>query len=190
MTTTEILAPRTLEQEREEFSRSRLLAMPLAGTLAWTVVGICGTFMKPFAISMTLFAATGCIVYLGLFISKFTGENLTDRNKPKNRFDRLFFLTVFMALLNFAVAIPFFQQDHTSLPLSVGILTGLMWVPLSWIIQHWIGIFHGVARTLLIVSAWYLFPEQRFVVIPAVIVAVYLVTIAVLENRWRALPAR
>jgi hypothetical protein len=70
-------------------------------------------------------------------------------------------------------------------PLSIGILAGLMWLPFGWVIQHWIGAFHAIARTLFIVVAWYVFPEQRFVVIPAIIVGVYIVSIAVLERRWR-----
>jgi hypothetical protein len=60
-----------------------------------------------------------------------------------------------------------------------------MWVPLSWILQHWIGLFHGIARTLLVVAAWYLLPHARFVAVPAVIVGIYLITIFVLERRWR-----
>ena len=85
----------------------------------------------------------------------------------------------------FEIDIPFFMVDYTALPLSVGILTGLMWIPLSWAIQHWVGIFHGVARTVTVLAAWYLFPEYRFVVIPAIIVGIYIVTIIVLERRWR-----
>jgi len=95
-----------------------------------------------------------------------------------------------MALLVYAIAIPFFRVDYTSLPLTVGILAGLMWVPFSWIIQHWVGIFHSVARTLLVTVAWYVAPHQRFVAIPAVIVGVYAVTIVILEQRWRALGGR
>jgi len=64
-------------------------------------------------------------------------------------------------------------------------LAGLMWLPFSWIIRHWIGAFHSHARALLIVAAWYAFPAQRFVFIPAIIVAIYIVTIVVLERRWR-----
>jgi len=91
-----------------------------------------------------------------------------------------------MALLVYAIAVPFFRVDYTSLPLTVGILAGLMWVPLSWIIQHWVGIFHTVARTVLVTAGWYLSPHHRFVVIPAVIGGVYVVTIVILEQRWRA----
>jgi hypothetical protein len=176
---------RTLEEQRAEFARRRFLAMPLAGTIAWLVVGIAGQLFSPQVAVWTLFIATGSIVYLGLFISRFTGENFTDRSKPKNVFDALFMHSVAQALLVFAIAIPFFMLDYTSLPLSVGILTGLMWVPLSWTIRHWIGWFHTVSRTALIVAAWYAYPDQRFVVIPAIIMAIYIVTMVVLENRWR-----
>ncbi len=177
---------RTLEEQRKEYSERRFLAVPLAGAIVWIVIGFGGAFLSPVGAVWTLFIGTGSIIYLGLFLSRFTGENLLDKTKPKNTFDNLFYLTAAMALLVFAIAIPFFQQDYTSLPMTVGILTGLMWLPLSWSIQHWVGIFHGVTRTALVTAAWYVFPEQRFVVIPAVIVAIYAVTIFILERRWRA----
>ena len=46
----------------------------------------------------------------------------------------------------------------------------LMWLPFSWIIGHWVGTVHALARTALVTAAWYLFPTLRFVVIPAELV--------------------
>lgn len=158
--------------------------MPLAGLIAWTVIGIAGATLSPYPATLVLFVATGSIVYLGMFISRFTGENFLAR-KQRNEFDSLFFHATGMALLVFAIAIPFFLLDYTSLPMTVGILTGLMWVQLSWIIRHWIGIAHAVTRTLAIVAAWYAWPEARFVLIPLIIVVIYIATIFVLERRWR-----
>lgn len=163
--------------------------MPLAGTLAWLIVGVSGILLPPNQAVWVLFIATGMIIYMGMFISRFTGENFLDKSKAKNAFDGMFMSTVFMALLVYAIAIPFFIVDYSSLPLTVGILTGLMWLPLSWAIQHWIGIFHAAVRTALIVVLWYLLPEWRFVSIPAVIVILYLITIVVLEKRWRTVQA-
>ena len=177
---------RSLEDQRREFSNRRFLAMPLAGAIAWAVVGIGGLFLNPFPACMTLFIATGSIVYLGMLISRFTGENFMDKTKQKNTFDALFMMTVLMALLVYAIAIPFFLRDYTSLPLTVGILSGLMWVPLSWVIEHWIGLFHGIVRTVLVIAAWYAFPAHRFVVVPFVIVLVYLFTIIIFEKRWHS----
>jgi hypothetical protein len=178
----------TLDHNREEFKRRRNIAMPIAGAIAWLIVAITSQILPAgHQMAWVLFGATGSIAYLGMFISKFTGEDFLDKSKPKNPFDRLFFLTVGMSLLVYAIAIPFYMLDFTSLPLAVGILTGLMWLPLSWIIQHWVGIFHGVGRTVSLLILWYLFPEDRFLYLPLAIVAIYIVTIIVLELRYRSI---
>jgi len=178
---------RTLDVEREEFAARPLLATPVAGAVAWAIVGVAGVFLPTRSASMVLFVATGMIVYLAMFISRFTGENFLDRSRPGNAFDALFLHTVAMSVLVYAIAIPFYLVDHTSLPLSVGVLSGIMWLPISWIIRHWVGIAHAVARTVLVVLLWYALPEYRFVAIPFAIVALYLVAILVLiERRSRA----
>lgn len=176
---------KTLEEQKTEFKRRKLIAMPIAGTLAWLAVGVSSLYLSPEHTVWVLFIATGSIVYLGMFISKLTGESMMDRKKPKNVFDNLFFLTVAQAIAVYSIALPFFMTDYTSLPLSVGILTGLMWFPLSWIIDHWIGVFHALFRILIIIALWYIFPEYRFTTIPFSIVALYLFTIVVLMRRYR-----
>jgi hypothetical protein len=91
--------------------------------------------------------------------------------------------TVVQAVLVYSIALPFFIIDYSSLPLSVGILTGLMWVPFSWIIKHWVGLAHSIVRTIVVLVLWYLFPEQRFVTIPFAIVGLYILTIIILIKR-------
>lgn len=139
--------PRTLDEQRREFAQRRGLAMPLAGAVAWTIVGVAGDLLSPLLKVWVLFGAIGSILYLGMLFSRFTGENFLDKQRPKNVFDGLFLRTVGEAVLVFAIAIPFFRADYTSLPLSVGILSGLMWLPFSWIIEHWIGTFHALAHS-------------------------------------------
>ena len=179
--------PTSLDYQRQQFAERRFLAMPLAGLVAWLVIGLAGLWLPTPVVVWVLYIGTGSIAYLGILFSKFTGENFLAKNRPKNTFDKLFFLSMGMSLLVYAIALPFFRADYTSLPLSVGILAGLMWLPLSWIIEHWVGIFHGVVRTVLVLGAWLTFPQGRFVVVPLVIVAMYVVTIVVLEHRWRGL---
>lgn len=175
-----------LNSARERFKQRRFLNMPLAGLLAWAGIGIGGIFLQsPHAKAWLVFIATGSIVYIAMLLSKITGEAFFQRDK--NPFDTLFFQCILMALLVYAIALAFFLQDYRSLPMSVGILTGLMWLPFSWIVEHWVGIFHTFARTLLITLAWFLWPEHSFVLIPALIVALYLISIRVLESRWRNL---
>ena len=174
---------RTLEEQKEEFKRKQLLASPIAGLIAWLIVSISGIFFPDNITVWVLFVATGSIVYLAMGISKLTGENYLDKSKPKNAFDNLFFLTVAQAILVYSIAIPFFIVDYTSLPLTVGILTGLMWVPLTWIIDHWVGLFHSIVRTILVLVLWYLFPSHRFIAIPIAIIIVYIASIIILKNR-------
>jgi hypothetical protein len=190
MATTHVsTTPRNLDEQRREFAQRRGLAMPLAGAVAWTIAGVAGVFLPPILKAWVLFGAVGSIAGLGIFLSRFTGENFLDKQRPTNFFDGLFFSAVAEAWLVFAIAIPFFRADYTSLPLSVGILSGLMWLPFSRIIGHWIGTFHTLTRTTVVTATWYLFPNFRFVAVPAVIVAIYVVTIVVLEARWRRIPA-
>ena len=175
----------SLEQQRYEFCNRPFLAMPIAGTIAWTVIGIAGMTL-PLSLAMwVLYIATGSIFGLGILVSKFTGEDLLGKTRPKNVFDNLFMSTVVSSWLVFAIAIPFVMVEPTSLPLTVGILAGLMWIPFSWIIQHWVGYFHGIVRTVLLVAAYFAFPEQRFVVLPFIVVAVYAITITALLLRQR-----
>ncbi len=174
---------RTLEEQRREFASRKFLATPLAGLIVWLIVGIAGLTLPITATVWILFIGTGSIVYLGMFISKFTGENFMDKKKPKNTFDTLFLFTVGQAVLVYSIAIPFFIVDYSSLPMTVGILTGLMWMPFSWIIKHWVGLFHAIARTVLVLLLWYLLPQYRFVAIPFVIVLMYIVTIFILNKR-------
>lgn len=174
---------RTLEEQRIEFANGKFLATPLAGIIAWLIIGLSGVFFSDIITVWVLFIATGSIVYLGLFISKFTGEDFLDKTKPKNEFDKLFLFTVAQAALVYAIAIPFFLVDYSSLPMAVGILTGLMWLPFSWIIDHWVGIFHAISRTISVLALWYLLPDHRFIAIPFAIVLIYIITLIILNNR-------
>jgi len=178
-------ATTSLEAHRDYFKSSPFLAMPIAGTIAWAVIGIAGMVLPLNQAVWAVYIGTGMIFYLGLLVARFTGEDLLGRRRKGNPFDALFMRSVLMAWLVFAIAIPFARVEPTSLPLTVGILAGLMWLPFGWIIQHWVGTFHAITRTVLCLAAWYAFPEQRFVVIPFVIVAIYLITIVALVRRTR-----
>ena len=169
----------SLRELRIEFDNTRRISMPIAGTIVWTIAGILGAILPTVSASIGMFICVGMAFPLGILIGRLRGENVTE----KIELNRLMTLNVLMASLTWGIAIPFYNVDPSSLPLTLGILAGSMWVPLSWIIQHWIGIFHGVARTVLIVISWYAFPTQRFVIIPAVIVIVYLFSIYVMATR-------
>jgi hypothetical protein len=173
----------TLHQLRAEFGRSRLISMPIAGAIAWSAAGVFGAILPDAdSASIALFLCMPAVFPLALVIGRFTGEDVFGA-QHQNDLDRLFGYGILMAMLVWGIAIPFWMVEPSSLPLSGGILTGLMWVPLSWILQHWVGLFHAISRTLLVAAAWFAFPRHRFVVIPAVIVVIYLISIAALARR-------
>jgi len=174
---------RTLEEQRIEFTNRKFLATPLAGLIVWLIIGIAGLTLPVRTTIWVLFIGAGSIVYLGIFISKFTGEDFLDKSKPKNEFDNLFLITVAQAFLVYSIAIPFFLLEYSSLPMTVGILTGLMWLPFSWIIKHWVGMFHAILRTISVLILWYALPEHRFIAIPFAIVVIYIITLLILRNR-------
>ena len=174
----------SLDQQYAAFLNNRFLAMPIAGAIAWTAIGIAGAVLPLLYAVWAVFIGTGMIFYLGLAVARFTGEDLLGRERKNNFFDGIFLYTVASSVMVYAIAIPFFLIDPTSLPMSVGILAGLMWVPLSKLLRHWVGLFHAITRTALVLAAWYIFPGARFVVIPAVIVVIYLITIYILVRRY------
>ena len=173
---------RTLSELRAEFGRSRFLAMPVAGAVAWSAAGVFGAILPAHHASIALFLCMPAVFPLGLLFARFTSEDLFGA-KSQNELDSLFMLGLLMANLVWAIAIPFWMIEPSSLPLSAGILAGLMWIPFAWMIQHWVGLFHGITRTVLVAAAWFLFPDHRFVVIPAIIVVIYLISIVALATR-------
>ncbi|GAB3733110.1 hypothetical protein GCM10028794_10400 [Silanimonas algicola] len=181
---------RPLEVQRAEFAAQRGLAMPLAGTIAWAVVGISGLFLPESTLLLVLVVATGMIAYIGMGLSKLTGEDFLDKTKPKNVFLGLFFVGMAQALLAYAIAIPFGIADPSAMPLGVAVLSVSMWMVYSWIIGHWIGYAHAATRVVAVLSLHYALPEHRYVAIPAAVVVLYLAVMVVQERRWRASQVR
>jgi hypothetical protein len=177
----------TLEEMRTEFDRvgGRTLSFPIAGTIAWTATGVLGAFLPVDKASIALFLCVAMILPLSVPIARILRE---DVHSSTNELDALFVRGLIMVNLVWGIAIPFWFVEASSLPLTVGILAGLHWIVFGWIVGHWIGMFHSVTRTILVVVCWFVFPGHRFVVIPAVIVVVYLITICVLATR--PLPVR
>ncbi len=177
----------SLADLRLDFARKRHIAIPIAGAICWAVAGAFGAIFPVRFAPMAMFICVGMIFPLGLLVGRFVHEDMMARG---NELDGLLFKSVMAASLFWAVAVPFFSVDHSSLPLTLGIIFGIPWMILGWIIRHWIGSFHAIARTVLIVVAWFLFPEYRFVAIPGIIVVIYLISIFVLATRTIGEPSQ
>lgn len=166
----------TLQQYRSEFEidSNRSISMPLAGTIVWLIVGLLSTQISENISIYVLLFATGAIFPIALLIAKFRNENLVSSSNP---FSKLMGLCVLMVNLLWAVHIPLLFKAPELVPLTLGIGLGLHWIVYSWIVSHPVGIVHAVLRTLLILLAWYLFPEQGIAAISAAVVLVYIISI-------------
>ena len=76
--------PLTLEAQRAEFANNPFLAMPIAGTIAWTVIGVGGAFLPVGLAAWVLFIGTGSIFGLGLLVARVLGEDLLGKSRPSN----------------------------------------------------------------------------------------------------------
>jgi hypothetical protein len=166
----------TLDEYRKEFEKSsnRSVSMPIAGTIVWGLIALLSTqFDETIALYILLFA-TGGIFPLALVVAKIRTENLVSSSNP---LAKLMGLCILMVNLLWAVHIPLLLNAPEFVPLSLGVGLGLHWVVYSWIVKHPLGLIHAILRSLLIVLAWYLFPNDRLLAISSVIVLAYLTTI-------------
>mgnify|MGYP000377077476 CR=1 FL=1 len=181
---------KTLEQYRDEYKQKSLITMPIAGTIVWFCLGMLALFIPAKSMVLPIYIGTGSIFYLALFLSKFTGEKLLVKKEERNPFDSLFLYTLGMSWCAFAIAIPFGIQDYSAVPMAIGIVSGLMWLPISWTLEHNVGVVHTLLRTSLVLLAWLVFPEHSFVVIPFIIVFVYSISLYQLTDRYRKVHAQ
>lgn len=173
----------TLTELRNQFCNRKMLSMPIAGAICWAAAGVLGAYLNnEESAAIALFVCMPLVFPIAFVIGEFLHEHPFS-GSDKNELDSLFLFGVLMANLVWGIAIPFWLVMPSSLPLSAGILAGLMWVPFSWIMNHWVGLFHAIARTIFVTLAWLFFPNHRFTLIPAIIVLIYLISIHVLAKR-------
>ena len=171
-----------LESYRTDFEKAtnRSISMPLAGALVWFVVGLISLKLD-FKLSLyILLFSTGTIFPLALLISKFRNEALIESTNP---LAKLMGLSIVMVNLLWGIHLPLVFSSPEFFPLSLGIGLGLHWVVYSWVVQHPLGIIHAVMRTVLVVAAWYLFPEYRIFVVSVAVVIAYSVSLILMLTR-------
>lgn len=171
-----------LERYRADFEKAtnRSISMPLAGALVWLIVGLISLKLNfKFSLYILLFS-TGVIFPIALLISKYRNEALTASTNPLSK---LMGLCIVMVNLLWGIHLPLIFLAPEFVPLSLGIGLGLHWVVYSWVVQHPLGIIHSVLRTILVVGAWYFFPESRIFAVSVAVVIAYLISLIQMLTR-------
>ena len=84
-------------------------------------------FVHPFCAPKVMFVCVGMIFPLALLVGRVVHENVMARDELGN----LLFKSIMAASLFWGVVIPFFNVDHSSLPLTLGIIFGVPWMILG-----------------------------------------------------------
>lgn len=158
----------------------RSIALPIAGLIVWTVIGVIGLFVTPHASRLVLIIGTGAIFPLGIAVARVLGEPLFTNPSP---LAGLMGRSVVMINLLWALHVVLFVRAPEFLPLSLAIALGLHWVVFGWVIGHPVGLIHAVGRTALATGLWLLFPDHAVSAVAAGVAAAYVYSISVLATR-------
>jgi hypothetical protein len=171
-----------LEALRVDFERrtNRSLAMPIAGAMIWSTVSVLGALLPPRMGMFALVALTGAIFPLAILIANARREELLSNDNP---LARLMGACVLMVNLLWVVHITLLLRAPRFVPLSIGVGLGIHWVVYSWIIRHPLGYVHALARAILVVSAWWLFPANAATSCALAVVACYGLSIYQMATR-------
>ncbi len=178
----------SLETHLENYKNRRFLAVPLAGMIVWSLLIVTGSMFDLTLQVWSVYIGTGMIVYLGMGLSKLTGESVNfQKNSERNPFDSIFLAAVGMTFLTFAISISFAMENPYALPFAIAVQSGLMWLVHGVICNLKVCIAHAVIRTVFCTVLFIFFPEMSFVLQPIVVVLCYGFTIFSLERRWQGL---
>lgn len=175
----------SLEQHLQNYKDRRFLAIPLAGMIVWSLLIITGSMFTLHMQTWAIYIGTGSIVYLGLGLSKLTGESVKfEGNAQRNPFDTIFLASVGMTFLTFAISIFLAIENPYALPFAIAVQSGLMWLVHGAITGIKVCVAHSIVRTVLCTIAFVLYPKESFVLQPIIVVFCYAFTILVMEKRW------
>lgn len=173
-----------LHRLRSDFERQagRSLALPIAGSIIWTVIAVTGLMLPESSAIYVLVFGTGLIFPVGLIAARALGERLFGNDSP---LAALMGQSVLMVNLLWVVHLTLLFTHPSLVPLSIAVTLGIHWVVFSWIIGHPVGIVHALLRTVLVTTAWWLVPEARIFAVSLAVVASYAYAIVVLATRTR-----
>lgn len=149
------------------------IALPAAGTIYWLALGVAGLYLKPQTWFLVGAFSSGLIFPLGILLSKplksniFVSTPLSDLIAP----------ALISMLMFWPLAIAGSSANISFFPLALAVGMGMHWPVIGWMYGKRVFLYHGIARAVGCTMLWYIFPDQRFVIIPAFVSVVYLASI-------------
>jgi hypothetical protein len=149
------------------------LSLPVAGALYWFALGIVGLYVQPNTWFLIACFSSGLIFPLGLLLSKPLKSDLN----VSSPLTSLFGPALISMMMFWPLAIAGASTNVSFITLAIAIGMGIHWPVVGWMYGRIIFMLHGITRAIGCTMLWYVFPDQRFVLIPFFVSLVYLITI-------------
>jgi hypothetical protein len=164
-----------LEAEKRNFfiRANGGISLPAAGCIYWLALGIAGFYLKPQTWFIVSAFTSGLIFPLGLLLSK---PLKTDIKVP-SPLNGLIAPALISMMMFWPLAIAGASSNVSFITLALAVGMGIHWPVIGWMYGRKVYLLHGVIRTIGATMLWYIFPEQRFVLIPVFVSLAYLITI-------------
>lgn len=174
----------TPEELRGDFVRRRkgCISLPITGLIVWSMAAVVSFFIPLKNANFALIICYLCLIPIAILIAKFRGEEMG--GGAENPLFRLASMCRVMVFLLWAVLMPLLFQAPMFFPLVMGVGLGMHWIIFSWTVNHPLGVIHALLRTVLVLLAWFLFPENRVGAVSIAVALVYLVSIYQLKRMY------
>lgn len=175
------MTKRSLEELQADFRASSTNAMPIAGAITWTGLGVAALVVPERTVAGLSLYIMAAILPLAFLIDRVRGRNLfSGGDQPLTR---LFLLGILMVGLTVPlVVIGTGGGQALLLLLGMAILAGIVWIPYAWAADDRTGIVHAMGRAAGCYLAYALVPAPfTGAAICAVVVAAYAYSLAVMR---------
>lgn len=165
---------RTLADLRGEFLATSTVSMPLAGMIAWALLGIASTMLADAIVMWLAVYIMALILPLAFLLDRLRGRALFQgRDNPVLK---MFLVSIVGIGLMFPLVISagMVTTDPDIVVLGVAILAGVIWIQYGWAADDPVGLRHAIARAVGCYLAYWFAPEgTKAAAICAVVVASY-----------------
>lgn len=165
----------SLRDLRADFLATSTLSMPLAGLIAWALLGVAALQLPaPLTATLALYIM-GAILPLAFVLDRLRGRT-PFTGGTANPLTRLFLTSI----AGIAVTVPVIiygaraAHDPAIVVLGMAILAGVIWIPYGWAAGDPVGLRHAIGRAVACYAAFALAPaDLRASAICAAVVLAY-----------------
>jgi hypothetical protein len=165
----------SLTRLRTDFLATSTVAMPLAGLLCWSALGVAALRLEPATVGTLALYIIAAILPVAFLLDRARGRNPFSGGRD-NPLTTLFLLSIVGIGLTVPLVIAAAEAaaEPDLLVLGMAILAGVVWIPYGWAAGDPVGLRHAVARGLGCYVAYAAAPASvRAAVICGVVAAAY-----------------